>query len=721
MKVKATPKREKKTESFDYLLNSLLVLAKLNNRPISVESLTAGLPISNQKLTGESFIKAAARAGLRANIVKAKLIDIIKKRQQAVLLLQKGEAYIFTGIDDKGNPKIIDPKKGDKEQTITLQDLAKLYINYAIMIEPGYKLGEATEAGPQELPKKKIWLWRVVKKAMPLYVEILVASLLINLFTIASPLFVMNVYDRVVPNNAIQTLWVLAIGVIIVFGFDFILRNLRAYFIEYAGKKIDTAISGDSFEQLLGLQMAARPASTGSLTNTVHSFDFFRDFMTSASVSLLVDIPFALLFIIVIALLGGTIALVPIIIIPIVLIINLLVQRSFNDLAAQTYQYAAEKHNVLIESLAGVETVKSMRAEGLMQTKWEYINQVLAKLGVRMRTLANIGINSSIYAQHMAVIAVVIVGVYKIAAGDLTIGALIACVILAGRALAPISQAAILLTKYRQSQTSLNSMDNVMQMPVERPHDKNFLHLPKVKGSIEFNNVSFSYPNQLVNALENISFKIKPGEWVGIVGRTGSGKSTLEKLILKLYQPTSGSILIDGTEMQQLDPAELRYHIGYVPQDVVLFNGTIRDNIAIGSPQADDVAIMRAAKLSGVSSFVSNHPEGLERRVAERGNNLSGGQRQAIAIARALLLNPSILVFDEPSHSLDERLVRNFIARFQELFTNKTIVMITHSSSLLSLMKRVVVMDQGKIILDGSKDEVLQKLRDITTKVKGEK
>ncbi len=701
---------------YDPLLGCLLFLAKMNNKPSSAQALTAGLALVNNKLTPDIFTYAAARAGFSAKIVKKKISEIPEQQLPVILFLKNEQACLLTNINENSVAKIVQPESGGSME-IPLADLEKDYVDYAVYVKPSFDYADEIEA-PREKPTKH-WFWSVMKRGWPIYNEVLVASFLINIFTIASPLFVMNVYDRVVPNAAITTLWVLAIGVIIVFGFDFVLRNLRAFFIDYAGRKIDVQLSKTTFQQIMDLEMAARPNSVGTLANTVHAFEAFRDFITSATVSLLVDIPFVFLFLAVIGMLGGAVVLVPIVIIPLVLLVNVLVHVPLTNLVQESHQHAAQKQAVLFESLAGVETIKGMRAEGLMQNKWEHSIRSLAKLGVKLRTFGNIGTNFSIYSQHMAVVGVVIVGVYKISAGNLTVGGLIACVILTGRTLAPISQIAALLIRYKQSRASLNSLDTVMKMPVERPAEKTFLHRPKLKGAIEFRDVNFNYPNQIVPALEKISFKINPGERVGIVGRTGSGKTTVGKLILKFYQPNSGSILIDGTDIHQLDPAELRHNMGYIPQEVVLFNGSIRDNIVIGAPFVDDRSVIRAAQLSGIDTFVNRHPEGFDRQIFERGQNLSGGQRQAIAIARASILDPPIFIFDEPCNAMDDATIAHFFGELSKQLLRKTLILVTHRGSLLKLVDRLIVIDSGRLIIDGPKQEILQKLMQSKNQAEG--
>lgn len=694
----------------DPLLECLALLCKIHERPTSHQALTAGLPLVGNKLTPELFKRAAARVGLSARILKRDLNAIKTEELPAVLFLENAQACILTKTEGNQFAEIIQPTTGEGHTKVPFATLEKDYIGYAIFVKPLYHFGEEGAEAATKPRTAKHWFWGIMFKAMPAYSEVLIASFLINLFTIASPLFIMNVYDRVVPNNAIETLWVLAIGVIIVFAFDFVIRTLRTFFIESVGKKIDQQITKQTFSQIMDLQMGSRPTTTGSLVNSVQAFDFFREFITSATISLLVDLPFVLLFILVIAMLGGTVALVPLIIIPIVLAVSFLVQMSFQQLIEKSHQLTAEKQALLIESISGIETVKCMRAEGIMQRRWEGTMNMLAKLGIKIRSLASLGVNASIYAQHMSIIGVVIVGVYRISKGNMTMGALVACVILTGRALAPVSQLAVLLTRYKQAKNSLNSLNKIMELPVERPAGKQFLHRPELKGSIEFKDVNFTYPNQAIASIHDTSFRITPGEHVGIIGSTGSGKSTIMKLILKLYTAESGNILIDGTEIAQIDPAELRYHIGYIPQDVILFNGSLRNNIVIGAPHADDTAVLTAIKLSGADTFISKHPDGLDLKIYERGQNLSGGQKQTIAIARALLQNPPILLFDEPCNGMDENATMRFIERLRMITTNKTIILVTHKQSLLGLVNRLLVVDSGHVVVDGPKQQILDQL-----------
>ncbi len=693
----------------DPLLGCLVVLTRLEHNPYSPETLIAGLPLVDNKLTPDLFVRAAGRAGLSAQIVARPLEEISSLVLPAVVLLHHAQACILIKKDDeKEVVTVIQPETGEGQREIPFAELNQQYTGYAIFCRPSFHFDSRTDEDTKERPRS--WFWGVIATTWKLYSEVLVASFFINIFAIASSLFVMNVYDRVVPNNAFETLAVLSIGIIIVFCFDFLMKMLRGYFIDIAAKKSDVILSASIFEQMMGIRMEVRPESVGNFANNMQQFDSFRDFFTSSTISALIDLPFVLFFLIIIAMIGGSVVIVPILAIPLVIAVGLIIQKPLNKVVRESYRYAGQKNAMLIESLAAVETIKGLSAEGPLQRKWEHAVGMAAKLGTKVRGLSLTAVSFSAFIQQLASVCVVILGVFKIADGEMTMGALIACTILTGRALAPLGQIAGLLTRYQQSMTALQSLDNVMKMPTERLRGRTPLHLPILHGDMEFKNVQFKYPRQTVPALRNINFHIQPGEKVGIIGRIGSGKTTIEKLILGLYQTTEGSILIDGIEITQLDPASMRRNIGYVPQDIMLFYGTVKDNITFGAPFADDHAVLRAAKIAGVFDFVSKHPQGFDMPVGERGEKLSGGQRQAIAIARALILDPPILVLDEPTNMMDNRTEELFKSELMETSKNKTMILITHKGSLLSLVNRLILMDGGKIIADGPRDTVLKAL-----------
>jgi ATP-binding cassette subfamily C protein LapB len=479
---------------------------------------------------------------------------------------------------------------------------------------------------------------------------------------------------------------------------------------DVAGKRVDVALSANIFAKVLGMRMADRPASVGAFANNVQEFESLREFVTSATITTLIDVPFALVFVVAMAWIGGPLACVPLLAFALILGCALVLQNRLSGVVQESCKYASHRHATLIETLGGLETVKSQRAEGPAQLRWEQTIGHLAKLGLRTRFLSNFVINFSSFVQQLAYVGVVAWGVYLIAAERLTVGGLIACTLLIGRVLAPLSQIAGLLTRYHQCRTALTSIDRIMTLRDERPAAQEFMSRPRLQGGIEFRDVTFCYPGADVTALTNVSFRIAPGERVALIGRIGSGKTTIEKLVLGLHTPTSGSILIDGIESRQIDPAELRRDIGYVPQDLVLFYGSVRDNIALGAPRCDDSAVLLAADQAGVTEFVNLHPRGFAMPVGERGEAISGGQRQAIAIARAYLLQPPTLLLDEPSNAMDNGSEERFKARLAAQLDGRTLLLITHRASLLPLVERVIVLEAGRVVADGPRDQVLAAL-----------
>lgn len=691
----------------DPLLECLVQLTGWFGKPASAEALAAGLPVPDQGLTPDLFVRAAARGGFSAQIVRRPLDEISSLVLPAVLLLDGRQACVLVTKDDSGGLQLLQPESGGARET-TLDELRASYSGHAIFVRPQVRLDARSEHSA--VPRPKHWFWDAIARCWPIYAEVLIASLLINLFALVTPFFTMNVYDRVVPNLSVATLWVLTIGVVIVFGFDLLMRTLRAYFIDVAGKRIDVTLSVSLFAKVLGIRMADRPASVGAFANNVQEFESLREFVTSATITTLVDLPFALLFIMAMAWLGGPIAWVPLIAFPLIGGFGLALQRPLSRSIQESFRHSAQRQATLVETLAGLETVKSQRAEGPAQRRWEEAIGQLARLGLRTRLLSNTVINFSTFVQQLAYVAVVVWGVHLIAAEQLTVGGLIACTLLVGRVLAPLSQIAGLLTRYHHARTALSSIDRIMSLPDERPAAHEFVSRPRLQGAVEFRDVTFKYPGQEAAALSNVSFRIAAGERVALIGRIGSGKTSIEKLILGLHAPTSGSILIDGIESRQIDPVELRRDVGYVPQDIVLFYGSVRDNIVLGAPRIEDAAVLRAAEQAGVTEFVNLHPRGFAMQVGERGEAVSGGQRQAIAIARAYLLQPPILLLDEPSNAMDNRTEEQFKARLAQQLDGRTLLLITHRASLLSLVDRIIVMEAGRVAVDGPRDRVLAAL-----------
>ena len=561
------------------------------------------------------------------------------------------------------------------------------------------------------IPRARSWFKDTLKLSRWLYADAIAASLVINLIALAAPLFVMNVYDRVVPNQATATLWVLAAGICGAYLFDLLLKGLRSLCLDLAGKKTDLIISATLFERIVGMAMKFRPARVGSYAQNIHEFQGMRDFLTSLTLTSLIDLPFTLIILLVIALLGGHLVWIPIVAFPLALGIGHLLQKPLTATLERTMALGAERQSSLIETLSGLDAVKVNNAESERQYQWEQTIGTLSRLELRVKILSGLAMNITLLIQQLAGVAMICFGVYMIIDGNLSMGGLVACYMLSGRALGPLAQLSGLLTRYQQAKVTMVSVDQMMELPQERNFEERPLSRQVLQGAMEFRNVDFTYPNQQTLALKNINLVVRPGERIGIIGRSGSGKSSLAKLLVGLYQPDEGSLLVDGVDIRQIDVSELRHNIGYVAQDIQLLAGTLRDNLISGARYVDDEMVLQAGELAGVHEFARLHPQGYELQVGERGQNLSGGQRQNVALARALLLNPPILLLDEPTSAMDNTGEERLKQRLQAVIEKKTVILVTHRASLLSLVDRLLVIDRGQILADGPKAAVMEALK----------
>jgi len=576
-------------------------------------------------------------------------------------------------------------------------------------VRPVFKFDPRTPA-TGEL-KSKHWFWSVVFQNWRLYRDSLLAALIINIFALAMPMFSMTVYDRVVPNRAEETLWVLAIGVLLMMVFDTILRTLRAYILDTAGKRIDVTLSARIMERVLGLRMADRPASVGSFAANLRAFESVRDFVASATITALVDLPFVMVFFVTLIWISPWLTLPPLVCILLLVGVTLITQRKMQELVEVSQRATSQRNATLVESLVGIETIKFMVAESSFQRKWEQSTIFISQNSTKLKLLSNSTMNFAQAMQQLVSVTSVITGVYLLMSNQISMGAIIAASMLAGRAMAPFGQVAGLLLQYHSARSGLASVDTHMKQQPERSEESAYLHRSGFQGTIEFKNVSFTYPGQQQAVLNKVSFKIHAGEKVAFIGRVGSGKSTIQRLILGLHQPSEGAILIDGIDARQIDPAELRRAAGFVSQDVSLFYGTLKENIALGAPFADDQDILAAADIAGVTEFANRHPKGFDMAIGERGESLSGGQRQAVGIARAVLNDSPMLLLDEPSSAMDHQSEDALKSRLRRFATGKTMILVTHRTSLLELIDRLIVIDNGQIVADGPKVQVIEALQ----------
>ncbi|BHH85447.1 type I secretion system permease/ATPase [Desulforhopalus sp. 52FAK] len=694
----------------DPLTDCLVILSKVYGNPISRTTLRAGLPLEDNQLTVKLVQRAARRAGLMARVLKRPLEKISDLELPCVLLLNNKKAVVLRHFTDGGTKLQLNlPESGEGVKVVSVVEIAKDYSGYAIFAHPELKEGVGSIS--RKIPQRRKFFWGAIFSSWRIYRDVLLASFLINIFGLATPFFILNVYDRVIPNSAFETLWVLAIGIAIAYLFSLLMQGLRGYFIDEAGKRANLEVSARMFEKVLGLKMAYGPQSTGSFSNKILQFEHVRDFITSFSITAIVDLPFVVLALLVIWYLAGNVVFIHLTAILILLIYTLIIQRPLRKAVEETYHASARKNSILVEGLGGLETLKILGAEGKIQNTWEEAVSYISHWSSRARFLSTSVTHLAAFMQNFTVVAVVVTGVYVIAEGLMSQGGLIAIVILSRQAVAPMAQVVSLMTRYHRARTALDSLEDVMNMPVERPLHKNFLHRTELTGAIEFKNVHFTYPGQSLAALKDVSVKILSGERVGIIGGIGSGKTTFGKMILGLYEPDAGLVAIDDTDLRQIDPLELRRFIGCVPQDVTLFRGSVKDNILLGCDIADDADVLRAAKVSGLTEFTSKHALGFDMQVGERGKLLSGGQRQSVAIARALLLDPQVLIFDEPTSSMDAKTESILRKRLAETLSEKTLIVISHRASLLNLVDRIILLEDGEIRADGPRKSILEAIK----------
>lgn len=694
----------------DPLADVLLYLASHHGRAITKNALTAGLPITG-RLNAALFDRAAKRAGLEAEAVRRDIEDIPSLVLPAVLVMRDNSARILVGLDETTKTAtLVNPSDSASKRSVPFAALIAGYSGYAFFVRP------ATTADPRavaagDLPKLH-WFWSVVSRFWANYSHVAIAAFIINIIALASPLFTMSVYDRIIPNGALPSLIALAIGMGIAIAFDFIMRTVRSRIIDMTGKKLDVVLASNIFEHVLSLKMANRPTSVGILANQMRDFDSVREFFTSGTVVSITDLLFAILFIAILFVIAGPLAWIPLIMLPIMIAIGLILQKPLDRAIRQMQAESSARHGILVESLSGVEAVRAVGAEARMQTTWERSVAATARSSEDVHYWSSLALTTSNTAQQVTTLLMVLVGVYLVLDGKLSTGALIASTMLAGRVLGPISGIAAVITRATQTFTSLKAIDHIMNLERERPLDRTYVARKVEKGRITFENVTFKYPNAPDNALDKVSFSIAPGERVGIIGRVGSGKTTVGRLLVGFYEPQEGRILIDGVDSRQYDPADLRAGTGFVLQDTDLFFGKLRDNIALGKPAATDAEVLEAARLSGVESFIAGHPLGYDMPIAEGGRSLSGGQKQAIGLARVLIRKPKILFLDEPTAHFDVRSEQEFLERLKTIAGGEmTILFSTHRMSLLTLVTRLLVFDRGRLIADGPRDEVVAKLR----------
>ena len=584
------------------------------------------------------------------------------------------------------------------------------------VIADGYFLslqtGQAQQTERQSLPSSASeWFRYALKKQRRIFLEGVFATFMISSIGLAASLYTMQVYDRVVPTQGYATLWVLTVGVLLAMVLEFTLKQVRAHMVDRASKAIDLELSGVFFGKALDIRMDARPATVGTFASQIRHFESVRNFMTSSTLFMMADAPFALFFIAVIALIAGPVALVPLVMVPIAVLAGLMFRNPIERLTSEHMAESNRKNGLLIEAIDGIESVKAVGGEWKMLDRYRQLTATIANSELRMRGLSTSSTNLTQSIQQLSYVGMIAAGAYAITNGSLTMGGLIACSIISGRALAPLAQIPQFIVQWKHAKIALKSLDGIMAMPSDREPDVR-LFVPEVcSGHIRLNQVAFGYQPEKPT-LDVPSLTLHPGERVAVLGSVGSGKSTLVKLLSGLYKPSSGSMFIDGMDVTQIAPEFVREHIGYLPQDVRLFNGTLRENLTLGLPTPSDTRLLQACSLTGMDQIIQAHPKGLELPITEGGRGLSGGQRQLVGLTRLLLAQPKVMLLDEPTASMDAALETRVMKHlFEEMDPASVIVVVTHKIGLLTHVNRIVVVDKGRVVLDGPRDEVLLRLR----------
>jgi ATP-binding cassette subfamily C protein LapB len=700
----AAPSRE-----IDPVLDCLTYLAREADRPSSPVLLRAGLALADDgTLPFHQIEPALDQVGMRAEPIARRLKGWPARKMPAVLELTEGRAAVLLEMRD-GDALVYAPGIAELNW-IKLAELEPVYAGRAVVVETD-PTREREGERPWDKAKRSHWFWSEVYKVRKEYWPVLLAALIVNLLAFAMPLFTMNVYDRVIPNKAISTLWVLALGVFLALGFDFILRVARARLIDEVSRALDAKLSQKLFEKVMNLPMAERQGSTGAFARRVSEFEMVRDFFASTTVVLIVDVIFLFLFLGLITILAGWLVFVPIVGIALMLIAGLSLQKAMGRAAIDAQADSSLQHSVLVESIAGAETLKAARAEGQMLGRWRRYSAMSAATSERMRRLTAIAVNLASISQQLISVGLLIGGFYQFQQGDMTMGAIIAIIMLSGRSLQPIGQLAFLVTRGKQAFATLDSLQRMMDASDERQVAMRSI-VPEIRaGHVELNNVSFRYPNAGRDSLDGLNLKIGPGERIGIIGRVASGKSTLGRVLCGLYAPTEGEMLVDGLDSRQYHPHQLRESFRFVAQDAEVFSGTVRDNLMLGAAKANDEQLIDAVVRSGADIFLSRDAAGFDLPVGERGSRLSGGQRALLVLARALVSPSKMLFLDEPTGSMDTQTELYFIEHLKTALTaDQSLVVATHRHNMLSILTRLIVIDGGKILADGPRDDVLKHL-----------
>ena len=678
------------------LLRALQAFLALEGKAFSIGALRDLGDPSELEYTPKSAVEGLTQLGYKSSFGRIRIQRIKDTHCPLIAFTPTGDALLVEGDDPDGLLKVTSFSGRSEQRRIRRKEFAGEVGKYVILanIDPVKDTSSAS------------WFWGSFAQSKWLYFQVIIAAALTNFLGLSTSLFIMVVYDRVVPNEAIESLIALTIGVTIALGFDFLIKTIRGQFVDRAGQRADGRMARLIFNRLLGLRLDRRSQKSGAMASVVREFDTLREFFTSATLIAVVDLPFIFFFIWVISLIAGPLAYIPLFAVPIVIFAGLVIQPFLASIAKNAMQSNMSKQSVLIETLNGIETIRATGSGRLMRKRFEDASKVQSELGLRNRVLSQFAINAAASVQQVAQIATIFFGVFLIQDGIVTMGSLIAAVILGGRTLAPLSQLASAMSRANSARQAYRSLSQLMQDDDSLEEMSAKLSRPELVGTIELKNLSYTFQGANSPTLNDLSLKIPQGQKVAIVGRMGSGKSTLARLMSGIVSPTSGAVLVDGIDTRQVDPSDLRRNVGFMLQETWLFSGTVKENIQMGYYEHSDEHILNVCKTAGVDSFISKHPAGYDLELRERGEGLSGGQKQSINLARALLHDPKVIILDEPTSSMDQATEASVISELKNWADGKTMIMITHRNSLLQLADRVLVMDSGEILTDTTPEKL---------------
>lgn len=698
------------------IIETLSLATRLLGANLSVATLAAHtLRTKDNSLDLSSLREYLKSEGFENTLSKRPLNEIPSLAVPVLLFLQNEEAALVTEIqeDDEGRRyKIHLPD--NLTRWVSEEELNKNYLQHCWFIKPRDSVDTRSELPEYKLPKA--WFFKVIWRFKSYYYQVLLASFIINFLALVSSLYVMNVYDRVVPNKAYGTLWVLSIGVITAIIFELIAKLLRAYLTDIAGKKADLIISSALFRRVLNIKLQERPVSSGSYANNLRDFESVREFMTSASLLTLVDLPFLFLFIFVMFLVAGKLAFVPLTIIPVVIIVGLFAQIPLSRFINESMRESSQRQGLTVEAIEGLETLKTNNAFNWAQKRWDFFTAKSAASSIKVKNISNFVTNFTMMMQQLNTVFLVLTGTYLIHSDNpsekITMGALIACVILSGRALAPLGQIAGLAIRFQQAWLALKGVNGIVERATDRDSERNYVTLSHIQGAVKFHHVSFGYSKDGEPTVNNLDLTLQPGEKVAILGKIGSGKSTMLKLAAGLYEPQQGNISLDDVDLRQIDPHFLRNQVVLLEQNPRLFLGTLRENLDLARMDgfSTDQDLLNALARFGLIDLIRQHPRGLDMPLGEDGLGLSGGQKQMVALARMTLKDPRVVLLDEPTTGLDQTSEVYALRALAHWCQSRTLVVVTHRSQVLQLVNRIVVVEDGKVVLDGPRDAVLKHL-----------